>query len=78
MDPLFAVQELDTEGAKRANHIAGAFDNLLSDIRQQIEPTGREPTSREYSIVRTKLEEACFYAKKALANEHAQAATQRR
>jgi hypothetical protein len=41
---------------------AHRFDALLTAIIAWI------PASRELSIVRTKLEEACFFAKKGIAN----------
>ena len=66
MDPLFQVHRLNPEGLKKAEFIATAFDNLLTDLRARCP----EPT-REFSIVKSKLEEACFFAKKAIANDPA-------
>lgn len=63
MDPLFEVHMLNDLGKERARNIAKAFDSLLSDL------TVFCPTAnREFSIVKTKLEEACFFAKKSMAN----------
>lgn len=61
MDPLFEVHQLNEGGLQKARKIATEFDDLLTNIRDDI------GTGREASIVKTKLEEACFYAKKALA-----------
>lgn len=61
MDPLFQVHMLNEDGKTKANQIAKAFDNLLYAL------TDVCPPGREMSIVRTKLEEASFFAKKAMA-----------
>jgi hypothetical protein len=58
----FQVHKVNEEGFRQAGRIALAFSNLLSDLESFL------PVSRELSIVRTKLEEACFYSKKAMAN----------
>ncbi len=57
----FKVHKLNENGLENARVIAGAFDDLLHALRVII------PEGRELSIVRTKLEEACFFAKKAMA-----------
>jgi hypothetical protein len=62
MDPLFQVHRLNPGGQAKAQFIANAFDDLLSHITNITAP------SREVAIVKTKLEEACFFAKKAIAN----------
>ena len=63
MHKEFKVHILNPEGIQKAKKIAQLFDDLL---------TGLEPiasvASREMAIVRTKLEEAAFFAKKAMAN----------
>ena len=61
MDGLFEVHRLNDQGMKNATAIAEAFDRLLRDL------VGLCPAGRESSIVRTKLEEAAFFAKKAMA-----------
>jgi uncharacterized protein YggE len=64
MDPLFEFHRLNEAGVAKANAVASAFDELLR-ILQEI--TAEESTGRPFAIVRTKLEEACFFAKKAVA-----------
>lgn len=70
IDPLFGVHRLNEEGMKKAEMIAVTFDDCLREL------AGICPAGREFSIVRTKLEEAAFFAKKAMANvpENQQAA----
>ena len=59
----FEVHLLNDEGIFRARKIAIYFDDLLNFLKEII------PESRELSIVKTKLEEACFFAKKGMANQ---------
>ena len=61
MHTEFAVHELNDVGFANAKQIALAFDGLLSDLEILC------PAGRELSIVKTKLEEACFFAKKSVA-----------
>jgi hypothetical protein len=71
MDPLFEVHMLNEEGKRKARGIAYAFDALLAVLEGGIDKNPALalcPPSRELSIVKTKLEEACFFAKKAMAN----------
>lgn len=63
MDPLFEVHMLNEEGKKKAQFIAGGFYDLLGSLGVWC------PEGREFSIVKTKLEEACFFAKKAMASD---------
>lgn len=63
MNALFSVHTLNLDSKQRAQEIACAFDDLLEYLERNC------PESRELSIVKTKLEEACFYAKKAMAND---------
>lgn len=64
MNKEFQVHVLSAEGINRAREIATCFDALLNGLKSLC------PESREFSIVRTKLEEACFFAKKAMASSH--------
>lgn len=63
MNPEFEVHKLNSIGLTTAKAIANAFDDLLEDLKLYCAP------SREFSIVKTKLEEACFFAKKAIATK---------
>lgn len=63
MNPEFQVHLLNEEGIAKANNLASLFDGLLNELK------GIVPPSRELSIVKTKLEEACFFAKKGIAND---------
>ena len=51
---------LNDKGTDRAREISIAFSNLLFYLEDTL------PKGREFAIVRTKLEEASFYAKKSL------------
>lgn len=61
----FQFHALNPEGASKAGQIALAFDDLLEELVTLC------PAGRELSIVRTKLEEASFFAKKAMAGDPA-------
>lgn len=61
LNPEFQTHLLNDEGIKKAVHIGNVFDALLQDLKLAI------PEGRYLSIVSTKLEEACFFAKKAMA-----------
>lgn len=63
MHKEFEVHKLSEEGLKKATLIAHVFDDALDAL----EELWGDDTGREAAIVRTKLEEACFFAKKALA-----------
>jgi hypothetical protein len=62
-DPLFRVHRLNDDGLKKADEIAAAFNDCLNRLR------GICAEGREFSIVKTKLEEAAFFAKKSMANQ---------
>jgi hypothetical protein len=64
MDKLFQVHMLTDEGKRKAVDIANHFDLLLHQLARLC------PEGREFAIVKTKLEEACFFAKKAMAQEN--------
>ena len=63
MNPLFEVHMLNEQGKDAARDIATKFDNLVLDLEKVC------GAGREFAIVKTKLEEACFFAKKAMANQ---------
>jgi hypothetical protein len=65
MDPLFEVHMLNETGKPKAKAIAQIFNDALI----QLSPLC--PAGREMAIVKTKMEEACFFAKKAMANDPA-------
>ena len=60
IDPLFQYTTLSQDGRDKAAYIAEVFSTLLYALEDTC------PKGREFSIVRTKLEEASFYAKKSL------------
>jgi len=60
--PEFEVHILNELGIARARSLAGVFDRALTDIIDLV------PAGRSLSLVKTKLEEACFHAKKGIAN----------
>ena len=62
MDELFQFHVLNEEGKKKAVTIAEAFHNLLHSLKHLC------ASGREYDILELKLEEACFFAKKAMAS----------
>jgi len=62
--PEFEVHMLNEVGKEKARIIASNFSAMLDGLE---DVCGSH--SREMAIVRTKLEEACFFAKKAMANE---------
>lgn len=63
MHSLFEVHMLNDHGKVKAKAIAQTFDHLLNSLTYELDLG----TGREAAIVKTKLEEACFYAKKAMA-----------
>ena len=63
MNNEFRVHMLDEAGKRLAAEIAQAFDELLVKL-----DAINSVSSREMAICRTKLEEACFFAKKAMAS----------
>jgi hypothetical protein len=67
MDPLFEVHMLNDAGKQKAKDIATAFDNCLLALTSPTFGSLCSP-GRELAIVKTKLEEACFFAKKSMAN----------
>lgn len=67
MHEAFQVHILTDGGKTLATKIAESFDKLLGDLEFYC-----PKDSREMALVRTKLEEACFFAKKAMAKQNSQ------
>jgi hypothetical protein len=63
VDPLFGVHMLNELGKTKAKQIARGFTAMLELLKFAAGGEGRE-----LAIVKTKLEEACFFAKKAMAS----------
>jgi hypothetical protein len=70
----FTVHVLNAEGMRRARDLGKLFTCFLNDLESQC-----GTSSREMAIVRTKLQEAAFFAKRAIAvapeNQDAEAMT---
>lgn len=60
--PEFKVHMLNDNGKIKAGQLAQAFSNLLEDV-EKLGVTGRE-----LAIVKTKLEEASYFAKRGVAS----------
>lgn len=76
MHKEFEVHILNPEGIGKAKMIATVFDDALTELEQLclrpetsggIMLPGHYMNGREFAVVRTKLEEASFFAKKAMA-----------
>lgn len=63
IDSLFKVHLLNEDGKLLAVKMAEDFTTLLSSLSAVLQD------SRDFSIVKTKLQEACFFAKRALATQ---------
>lgn len=59
---LFTAHKLNPAGFEKAVAIGAAFDGLLRTLEQTI-----GGTNREFALVKTHLETACFYAKRSMA-----------
>ncbi len=71
MNSEFQVHLLNIKGIEKAKAIAAAFDILMETLftlTSQEDKSVAPVRSREMSIARIKLEEACFFSKKAMAN----------
>lgn len=66
MDQVFEFFKLNPAGVERAALLATEFDSFYARIRELI-GTPASGSTRELAIVRTNLEAACMYSKKALA-----------
>jgi hypothetical protein len=64
INALFKVHMLNEAGIAKAKKLAEDFSTLA----EVIDAIAGGEQSREMSIVKTKLEEAAFFAKKAMAN----------
>lgn len=60
MDSAFTVHKLNDNGLAKSKVIAESFDELLGKLAAVV------PEGRELALVKTKLEEACFFAKKGM------------
>ncbi len=63
MNKEFEVHMLNDAGSAKATEIAEAFDACLERLMRVC------PPGRELALARTKLEEACFFAKKSMAGD---------
>lgn len=55
--------KLSIEGESKAQAVANGFSAFLAQLKSYC------PEGRELSLVRTKLQEACFWAKKSVCSE---------
>ncbi len=60
--PEFGVHMLNDSGKKKAREIAETFSAVLDFIES------RGCTGRDLALAKTKLEEACFHAKRGMAS----------
>jgi hypothetical protein len=65
MDPIFSSVALNERGKAAVAKVRHDFDELLDKLRVSCEVSGSGST-REFAIVKTKLEEACFFAVKSV------------
>lgn len=63
MNKEFEVHKLNDDGMTKAKAIAQAFDVCLETLKTLC------VDGREFSITKTKLEEASFFAKKSMASQ---------
>lgn len=61
MNDTFKMHLLNAQGKLRARQIGARFESLLESLEAEC------PAGREMSLVKTKLEEACMFAKKSIA-----------
>lgn len=65
MNQEFVTHKLSQAGIEKVNDVKKGFDILLDGLKQLC------PESRHFSVTKTKLEEACFFAVKSVASEPA-------
>lgn len=65
MHKEFETYKLNETGITKAKEVADKFDSLLLFLELAVWPNDK---SREMAIAKTKLEEACFFIKKALSS----------
>jgi hypothetical protein len=63
MDPLFQFHKLNPQGQAKATAIGEAYSALLTEVTALVGGA----TANELETVRTKLQEACFFTKRAMA-----------
>ena len=61
----FTVHRLNPDGMRKAVAIAESFSALLDELERDIPSSATN--ARDMALVRTKLQEACFFAKRAMA-----------
>lgn len=59
---LFQFHKLNEDGIAKAKSIQETFEATVEELENVC-----KDSPREFAIVKTKLEEACFFAKKAMA-----------
>lgn len=73
MHKEFQTHVLNAEGMLKAREISDIFDTLLTQLELLALPPQQAgesaPMTREFAICKTKLEEACFFAKKSMASQ---------
>ena len=63
-NPEFQTYQATEEGILRIRQTRALFDGLLNNLKDLL------PEGREFSLVKTKLEEASFFAIKAISKAH--------
>jgi hypothetical protein len=63
----FSVHRLNDEGLAKADTIAAGYSAFLDLLEQTVGPTVTSEAGRCMAIVRTKLQEANFFTKRAVA-----------
>lgn len=61
--PFFKVHKLNQRGFEKAQVMQQKFEDLANFLENEL----KLPVGREFSLCMTKLEEACFFAKKSMA-----------